>query len=59
MKNGKVSAVMAVLIALMVSAVWAGGKSDSSSGPADVLPIRMTVRLFDQVPDMNNDYWKY
>jgi putative aldouronate transport system substrate-binding protein len=59
MKNGKVSAVMAVLIAFMVSAVWAGGKSDSSSGKADVLPIRMTVRLFDQVPDMNNDYWKY
>ncbi|MFH5183906.1 extracellular solute-binding protein [Paenibacillus sp. TAB 01] len=33
-----------------------GSASDSSA--AKPLEIQMTVRLFDQVPDMNNAYWK-
>jgi putative aldouronate transport system substrate-binding protein len=60
MKAKKMFAVMAILPVLIAAAGWAGGKSDSASAGAEgPLSIKMTVRLFDQVPDMNNAYWKY
>lgn len=34
------------------------GGSESKSSQEAPLEIHMTVRLFDQVPDMNNSYWR-
>ncbi|GHV40404.1 putative ABC transporter peptide-binding protein YtcQ [Spirochaetia bacterium] len=58
MKTQKTLLVMAVLLIAMVSTVWAGGSKDNAAAAGGALPIKMTVRLFDQVPDMNNAYWK-
>lgn len=59
MRVRKTVMITAALLTLMVLNVWAGGSGEK--GAADTggpLPISMTVRLFDQVPDMNNEYWK-
>jgi putative aldouronate transport system substrate-binding protein len=47
---------MVIMITIMITTVWAGGSKDE--GADGLLPISMTVRLFDQVPNMDNAYWK-
>jgi len=60
MKVRNVLTVMMVLFIVMAATVFAGGRQDAgNSGANGPLEIKMTVRLFDQVPDMNNAYWKY
>jgi putative aldouronate transport system substrate-binding protein len=61
MKERKVL-VVAIALAIMASMAWASGSPQkqnaamvSSEGPT---PIQMTVRLFEQPPDINNIYWK-
>jgi putative aldouronate transport system substrate-binding protein len=44
------------LLVFTAAFIWAGAQKDAA--PGGLLPISMTVRLFDQVPDMNNAYWK-
>jgi len=44
--------------AAIASPVWAKGAAEpqTDGGANAPLEIKMTVRLFDQVPDMNNAY---
>ncbi|MDR0562272.1 MAG: extracellular solute-binding protein [Spirochaetaceae bacterium] len=50
--------VAVVFLTAIFGAAWASGSGDKSGSAGGALPIKMTVRLFDQVPDMNNAYWK-
>ena len=60
MKTRNVLTVMAILFVFVTATTWAAGQQGTNTSSADgPLEIKMTVRLFDQVPDMNNAYWKY
>ena len=56
MKTRKV--LLVVLIALMASALWAGGTRENVPSPGGALPIQMVCRLYEQPPDMDNFYWR-
>jgi putative aldouronate transport system substrate-binding protein len=56
MKKCKVQAIVVVLCMLMAAMVWGGGTKEAIDD--GVTPIQMTVRLFEQPPDMSNIYWK-
>ncbi len=59
MKRLCTALVVSVLAAALSIGAFAGPVSESASATAKEAPleIQMTVRLFDQVPDMTNAYW--
>ncbi len=58
MKKLSMAAVVAALaMVLSVGAAFAGATSEAAAAPGGPLELQMTVRLFDQVPDMTNSYW--
>ena len=61
MKTRQAFVIMMILAIIMIPAtIWGGGARQASVAIGDgLLPISMSVRLFDEVPDMNNPYWQY
>jgi putative aldouronate transport system substrate-binding protein len=49
--------VLLAAVLILPSAFAAGSAEKKAAGAAGPLEIKMTVRLFDQVPDMTNAYW--
>ena len=60
MKGKKLFVIMTALTILMAPVtIWGAGGRQGSAADDGLLPISMSVRLFDEVPDMNNPYWTY